>query len=184
MKKLLLISSIIIFFNSCGDSRTQGCTDIYGVNYNSSADYDNGSCIYEVDVVFALDGNSSAYLNDDDYATEVAYYIDNDISAIGFDYWNSITGFPFAIPGITPPYCYEAGYTSFTYSWTAANNSTFYYQAIPDGGIFQWEGDVTLNKQDDCIYIPLTLAKKSEKSKIPTLENTDKKMKNSKRKVK
>ena len=177
MKQLLILSTIIIFFNSCSDVKISGCTDIYGVNYNSSADYDNGSCIYEVDIVFALDANSAAYLNNDDYATEVAYYIDNDIVPIGIDYWNSITGFPFAIPLVDEPYCYEAGYTSFTYSWTGSNISTFFYQAIPDGGIFLWEDYVTLEKQLDCIYIPLTLAKKLEKEVIPSLSKDRKSIK-------
>ena len=161
-----IISFVIIttLLSSCGsDIQIRGCTDPIAENYESSADYDNGSCIYEVDIVFALDANSAAYLNEDDYATEVAYYIDNDITAIGVDYWNPGTGFPFAIPGVNEPFCYQPGYTSFSYSWIGSDNTIFSYEAIPDGGIFQWEGDVILEKQFDCVFIPLTLAKKMER---------------------
>ena len=168
MRLITLLSFIIILFSAC-DSSNRGCTDIWAINYDSYADYDDGSCVFEVDVVFALDANSAAYLNADDYATEVEYYIDNNY--IGSDLWNSINGFPFAIPGVSEPNCYETGYTSFTYSWSGSNNSTFFYEAIPNGGIFQWEDYITLNKQFDCVYIPLTLAKRLEKNSSSLSKN-------------
>ena len=43
MKKILLLSALAIFLNSCSDSRSEGCTDPYAVNYESFADYDDGS---------------------------------------------------------------------------------------------------------------------------------------------
>ena len=168
MRLIYLLSFIITIFSAC-DSSNRGCTDTWAINYDNYADYDDGSCIFEVDVVFALDGNAAAYLNADDYATEVEYYVDGQY--IDSDYWNSITGFPFAIPGVSEPNCYESGYTSFTYQWTGSNNSTFFYQAIPDGGIFEWEDNVTVNKQFSCVYIPLTLAKKLEKTDVSLSKN-------------
>jgi len=174
MKKILILAVLVIFFNSCSDSRSEGCTDPYAIpgSYDPNADYDDGSCIYQVDVVFALDGNASAYLNADDNATEVAYYIDNLL--IGKDYWDTEYGFPFAIPGVNPPLCYESGYTSFTMEWSGSNNTTFYYEAIPNGGIFEWVDNVMIHKADQCIYVPLTLAKKSEKVKSSSLEDKEK----------
>ena len=174
---LIVLACIAIVFSSC-DSSIRGCTDTFAINYDNYADYDDGSCVFEVDVVFALDANSAAYLNADEFATEVAYYIDGDY--IGSDIWNSNIGFPFAIPGISEPNCYETGYVSFTYSWSGSNNTTFFYQAIPNGGIFEWEDNVTLNKQFSCVYIPLTLTKKVNKSEQSLLEN-NKKIKNLKK---
>ena len=182
MKNILLLLSISIFISSCSsDSRSEGCTDPYAINYQSYADYDDGSCIYEVDVVFALDGNASAYLNADDDATEVAYYIDNDTYPVGVDTWNSITGFPFAIPTINPPACYQMGYTSFTYSWTGSKSTTFYYEAIPNGGIFEFVGNMVIYNSDLCIYIPIEFSKKSENS---SLDKSGEKRKNIKERAK
>lgn len=185
MKNLLFLTITAIFLSSCSDSKTQGCTDLYAINYNSSADYDNGSCTYEVDVVFALDGNAAAYLNQDPYATEVVYYISEDdivYNPIGADTWNSTTGFPFAIPAINPPICYELGYTSFTYQWSGSNNAIFYYEAIPDDdeiGIY-WSDNVFVNKSDQCIYIPLELSKKLKNSALGDKKEKNRKNKNAK----
>ncbi|MAX06003.1 MAG: hypothetical protein CMD19_06170 [Flavobacteriales bacterium] len=184
MKNLLLFIIIVSLISSCSDSKTQGCTDLYAINYNPSVDYDNGSCIYEVDIVFALDGNSAAYLNADEYATEVAYYIDNDGIPVGIDYWDPIIGFPFAIPTINPPLCYQSGYTSFTYQWSGAISTSFSYEAIPNGGIFDWIGTELVYNSDQCIYIPLTLAKQSRKFRSPSLEEASKEIKNRKQQTK
>ena len=46
IKKLLLFSAIVIFLSSCRDSRSRGCIDPTAINFESFADYDDGSCIY------------------------------------------------------------------------------------------------------------------------------------------
>jgi len=44
LKNILFISVMLIFY-SCSD-RTGGCTDYCAVNYESFADFDDGSCLY------------------------------------------------------------------------------------------------------------------------------------------
>ena len=169
MKKTLILSIFIILFYSCSDSPIQGCTDPYAVNYNPNAEYDNNTCRFEVDVVFALDGNVANYLNDDDYATEVVYFINEDNISIGSDQYNPITGFPFALP-VTPPYCYDEGFVSFTYIWYDANNSNFSYEAIPNGGEFDFIGNVSVFKEDLCVFVPIEFNKKNRKQEEPLQE--------------
>ena len=47
MKKLLLVLLVSIVFFSCSEVQTGGCTDILAYNYESFADFDDGTCIYE-----------------------------------------------------------------------------------------------------------------------------------------
>ena len=52
MKKIIYSILLSTLLYSCSESRIQGCTDYIAANYNPSADYDNGSCIYVSDIVF------------------------------------------------------------------------------------------------------------------------------------
>ena len=49
MKKLLLITSILLFSCTTEPQDTHGCLDSQACNYNSSATIDNNSCIYTID---------------------------------------------------------------------------------------------------------------------------------------
>ena len=48
IKNLLILTGIIAigFLSSCSDSKSQGCTDPLALNYEPTADYDDGSCLY------------------------------------------------------------------------------------------------------------------------------------------
>ena len=65
MKRLILLSFLLILFNAC--IKEQGCTDPLAINYNSEAEEDNGSCIAILNGctdVTAFNYNLSANIND------------------------------------------------------------------------------------------------------------------------
>lgn len=82
MKNLLILTGIITigFLSSCSsDSKTQGCTDPYALNYQSSADYDNGSCIYGCTDLLADNYNPLSVLEDLNgcqYSADIVYFLD------------------------------------------------------------------------------------------------------------
>jgi len=49
MKKLLLITTILLFSCTTEPQDTHGCLDSQACNYNSSATIDNNSCLYGID---------------------------------------------------------------------------------------------------------------------------------------
>ena len=165
MRTLVLLLSIIITFNSC-ETTTQGCTDPYAINYQAYADIDNGSCFFQKDIVLALNANAKLYLDNDDYATRVDYYINGDIIPIGTDYWNNINGFPYAT-SLNPPSCIDPTYTSFTFEWDQSNYAELCYVAVPNGGDFDFIGCVDIYKDDyNCIWIEVGPDKGEKSIKI------------------
>lgn len=80
MKKILLFSSLIIFLNSCSDIKTGGCIDPYASNYDTFADYDDGSCEYIMGCTDPLANNYDPQaglepLNGCDYSCEIVWYL-------------------------------------------------------------------------------------------------------------
>ncbi len=49
MRKFILLFGILLFsFTSCEEEVIEGCTDNSAVNYDSSANEDDGSCLYSI----------------------------------------------------------------------------------------------------------------------------------------
>jgi hypothetical protein len=125
MKKILLLSALAIFLNSCSDSRSEGCTDPYAINYESFADYDDGSCNYTADVVFFYDAITANELNgfeDIIYGPidRLDYYIEDVF--IGSEY-----PYPaFVAAGI--PNCYQPTYITEQVLWGNNNNTIVNYR--------------------------------------------------------
>ena len=46
MKKIAFLISIILLLNSCDNVQRGGCTDPLAINFDASADFDDGSCLY------------------------------------------------------------------------------------------------------------------------------------------
>jgi hypothetical protein len=125
MKKILLLSALAIFLNSCSDSRPEGCTDPYAINYESFSDYDDGSCNYTADVVFFYDAITANELNgfeDIIYGPidRLDYYIEDVF--IGSEY-----PYPaFVAAGI--PNCYQPTYITEQVLWGSNNNTIVNYR--------------------------------------------------------
>ena len=46
MKKIAFFISIILLLNSCENVQRGGCMDPLAINFETSADFDDGSCLY------------------------------------------------------------------------------------------------------------------------------------------
>lgn len=124
MKKLLLLSALAIFLNSCSDSRSEGCTDPYAINYESFADYDDGSCNYTANVVFFYDSQTASELNFVAF-DRLDYYIEETAGTfINIGYELPTPTFIYA--GI--PNCYEQTYVTSPIEWYSENNTIINYQ--------------------------------------------------------
>lgn len=99
---LLILLLTCFSFSNC--STKQGCTDPDSIQFDASADEDDGSCKYEGSVVFWFDANTSIFLNNN-----YIHYIDvfvND-SLIGGLVANSSY--------LNPPECNQGGVTYYEY---------------------------------------------------------------------
>jgi len=124
MKKILLLSALAIFLNSCSDSRSEGCTDPYAVNYESFADYDDGSCNYIADVVFFYDAITANELNLVGF-DRLDYYIEEAPGTfINIGAESPAPSFIYA--GV--PICNEQTYITTPIEWYGVDNTIINYQ--------------------------------------------------------
>ena len=110
MKNILLLFSFVLLISSCERS-TSGCTEPAAVNYNINADYDNGSCVFQADVVFFYNAWTANELNAADF-DRLDFYIEGDPGSYEFVGSEDPT---FIYGGI--PNCYEDTYVTATMQW-------------------------------------------------------------------
>ena len=140
MKKILLFSILAIFLNSCSDSRSRGCTDPAAINFESWADYDDGSCVFEADVVFFYDVITANELNAVEF-DRLDFYIEGapgTYEFVGSEY-------PTFIYGGTPN-CYEETYVTTPITWSGSYSADINYMVygIHEVGILELETESDL----------------------------------------
>ena len=76
MKKIIYVSIIsALVFSACEKSETGGCTDHYAINYESWADYDDHSCLYECDDPYATNYLVTTNYLVCEYEADVVFYL-------------------------------------------------------------------------------------------------------------
>ena len=96
MKKLIYLFLILpLVFSSCAKEEVSGCTDSQATNYDSNADIDDNSCLYNINGIWGVDDyilngvslfstsldphitSMAITLNNDGTSWTLAYYSDN-----------------------------------------------------------------------------------------------------------
>lgn len=177
MKKLFLVLFVSIVFFSCSEVQTGGCTDILAYNYESFADFDDGTCIYEgcfdpeadnfdpladietenycqysKNVVYYLEYSAAQYMLD----WGISYYAfyDNINSYMGYItsdfYWTS------------PPNCLpqaDGSTLTTTIVWNGnlgSNTASFTWDAYPDDGPIADYSSTIIVEPGGCLQLALT----------------------------
>ena len=77
MKKLIYVTILsALIFSACTETETGGCIDAFAINYESWADYDDGSCLYECDDPYAINYNITTNYPVCEYEGDVVFYLD------------------------------------------------------------------------------------------------------------
>ena len=187
MKKILILSTVILFFNSCSDSRSEGCTDPGALNYESYADYEDGSCTYGCTDLLADNYNPYAIdesLNICEYSTNLVYYLDYSASQYmlnwGISYYEFYDSYNDNIGYISndyfwtsPPNCIpqaDGSTLTATLFWVGNYNNnlgTFSWQAYPDDGPIA-DYDITIDgiMPGECLKLQLSKKKIQEYQEV------------------
>jgi len=77
MKKIICVSILsALIFSACEKSKTGGCIDPAAYNYESWADYDDGSCLYECNDPYATNYLVTTNYPVCEYEADVVFYLD------------------------------------------------------------------------------------------------------------
>jgi hypothetical protein len=125
MKKLIYVTILsALVFSACEKSKTGGCIDPLAINYESWADFDDGSCTFEADVVFFYDAITAYELNVIGF-DRLDFYIEEEPGTfilVG----NEPSAPSFIYAGI--PNCYEDTYVTSPIQWYSSDNTIINYQ--------------------------------------------------------
>ena len=129
----------------------EGCPDREAMNYDVDAKRDDGSCIYQGDVVIWCDELAAAGLVHDG-ATIMTYYVDGKRigSAEANIYWTGA------------PECGQPGSMGVTEEWENSRTHTYSYSVVDQTGWEYWGGSRML-MANTCTKIHLTWVKRKKK---------------------
>jgi hypothetical protein len=179
MKKIIYVSIIsAVIFSGCEKIETGGCIDPLAVNYESWADYDDGSCLYVWGCTDpeADNWNPEAVMeemNECEYSCNVVYYLDYSAAQYmnnwGISYYEFYDYNGFDLGYITsnyywtsPPNCIpqtDGSTLTASLSWDGnygSNTAIYSFSAYPDDGpIPDYDGTFVVYP-NECISVELS----------------------------
>lgn len=128
MKKLLLITVLVINMTSCKKDPIKGCTNATAENYNSNATQDNGTCQFKGSLIVWTKPPCS----------NVKLYIDGSLKG-------TLTG----TLNTKPQNCDDAGAYKIDMTWSGSSSRNYNFSAKSNTtatcGYHEWQSTVTLN---------------------------------------
>ena len=184
MKNILLLLPLTLLLNSCVvEVETGGCTDSGALNYESYADYDDGTCVYGCTDPLANNYNPSAIdesLDICEYSCNLVYYLDYSAAQYminwGISYYTFYDSYNDYIGYITSDYYWtgspncipqtDGSTLTATLYWNGNYNNnlgSFSWSAYPDDGLVA-DYDYTENNimPGECIKLQLSKKKIQE----------------------
>ncbi|HJN63398.1 MAG TPA: hypothetical protein QGG91_01645 [Flavobacteriales bacterium] len=174
MKKVIFVTILTaLIFSACKETETGGCIDASAINYESWADYDDGSCLYQCDDPYATNYNVTTNYPICEYEADVVFYLDVP-AAVYF----TNEGIPFLdvyvgndLAGTMPA---NVGFTStvlcddldpepvhFIYLWENELSTTLTW-TVRDLAGFIWYSGTDIVVANNCLSLQLTMKKIKE----------------------
>lgn len=124
-----MLGMLIVGTSTLTGCKKEGCTDPNGMNYNTKAKKDDGTCNYQGEVViwFGEDTSNDLQLNG---ATTLTYYVDDNVvgSSATNVFWTGA------------PNCGQNASITIIKDLGAATNKSFTYRVQDQLGIDRWSG--------------------------------------------
>ncbi len=138
---ITIMAAVALILTGCA---TEGCIDSDALNYDITADLDDGSCVYEGEAVFWY-GQEVAETKGE-FATAYSFYVDGILvgSQAVSTYWTAA------------PDCGQNG--SITVTWDLGSSTAYMaeYEVIDDAGYTVWWGNLLI-EANTCTALELTL---------------------------
>jgi hypothetical protein len=142
-KVLLSLGAAAVALSLLTGCQTEGCTDPTAVNYESTADINDGSCNYEGEVVFWYNAATSQDVIDF-YGESLLFYVNGQLigSTAASVYW------------MGAPDCGQNASITYTGTWQNNTSKTVSYEVWDEDGYQWWSGTITLNA-NNCLALQL-----------------------------